>query len=153
MAAKAELRDAWIEFLAGYSFQWFATFTFADRVHPEAAMKKWRLFSNNLNRVLYGRRWHKTCHGGVWWILGIEYQKRQVLHFHALMGSEEDLNQTARRLTWMDYWNEIAGFARIEAIRSNDAALRYVTKYVVKDGEIEFSKNLRGPTQPRLPGV
>ncbi len=153
MATKTELRDAWIEFLAGYSFQWFATLTFADRVHPEAALKRWRLFTNNLNRALYGRRWHKTDHGGVWWVLGIEYQKRQVIHFHTLMGAEHDLNQAARRLSWMDYWNEIAGFARIEAIRSNDAALRYVTKYVVKDGEIEFSKNLKGPTQRKLPGV
>lgn len=153
MIPKTELRDAWAEFLSGYAFQWFATLTFEDRIHPEAALKRWRLFSNNLNRSLYGRRWHKTSHGGVYWVLGIEYQKRQVIHFHALMGSVDDLNRTARRLSWMDYWCEIAGFARIEAIRSNESALRYVTKYVVKDGEIEFSKNLRGPTQQMLPGV
>ena len=53
----------------------------------------------------------------------------------------------------MDYWNELAGFARIEAIRSNDAALRYVTKYVIKDGDIEFSKNLGDSKQQTLPGV
>ena len=150
---KQLLRDAWVSFLAAYTFQWFATLTFETNVHPEAALKRWRFYTNQLNRSLYGRRWQKKGHGGIYWVLGIEYQKRGVIHFHALMGAENDLNILARRLTWMDYWNELAGFARIEAIRSNEAALRYVTKYVIKDGEIEFSKNLRRPTQQALPGV
>ena len=150
---KQILRDAWVTFLTAYEFQWFATFTFETKVHPEAALKRWRFFTNQLNRSLYGRRWQRKVHGGIHWILGIEFQKRGVIHFHALMGSAEDLNQQARRLSWMDYWNELAGFARIDAIRSNEAALRYVTKYVVKDGEIEFSKNLGDPTQQTLPGV
>lgn len=72
------------------------------------------------------------------------------MHLHALMGDSNDLNQMARRLTWMDRWQEMAGFARIEAVRSDDAALRYVTKYVIKDGEIEFSRNLGGVTQLSL---
>ncbi len=149
---KQLLRDEWVTFLSDYEFQWFATLTFETKVHPEAALKRWRFFTNQLNRSLYGRRWQKKEHGGIHWILGIEYQKRGVIHFHALMGAENDLNTLARRLTWMDYWNELAGFARIEAIRSNESALRYVTKYVIKDGEIEFSKNLGNSTQETLPG-
>ena len=43
-----------------------------------------------------------------------------------------------RRLTFMDEWNEIAGFAKIEAILDKWAVRRYVTKYVLKDGEIEL---------------
>ena len=147
------LRDAWAEFLSAYTFQWFATLTFETNVHPEAALKRWRFYTNQLNRSLYGRRWQKKEHGGIYWILGIERQKRGVIHFHALMGAVNDLNEIARRLFWMDYWNELAGFARIEAIRSNEAALRYVTKYVVKGGDIEFSKNLGDPMQQTLPGV
>ena len=147
------LRDAWANFLSAYKFQWFATLTFETNVHPEAALKRWRFFTNQLNRALYGRRWQKKEHGGIYWILGIEYQKRGVIHFHALMGAINDLNEIASRLSWMDYWNELAGFARIEAIRSNEAALRYVTKYVVKGGDIEFSRNLGDPMQQTLPGV
>ena len=149
---KLVLRDAWVTFLTAYEFQWFGTFTFKSNVHPEAALKRWRFFTNQLNRSLYGRRWQKKEHGGIYWILGIEFQKRGVIHFHALMGAVDDLNKRARRLFWMDYWQELAGFARIEAIRSNEAALRYVTKYVIKDGEIEFSKNLGDSTQQTLPG-
>ena len=90
---KQILRDAWVTFLSAYTFQWFATLTFETRVHPEAALKRWRFFTNQLNRSLYGRRWQKKEHGGIHWILGIEFQKRGVIHFHALMGSVDDLNQ------------------------------------------------------------
>ena len=38
----------------------------------------------------------------------------------------------------MDQWNEIAGFARIEAIKNQWKARRYLTKYVLKDGNIEL---------------
>lgn len=146
------LRDAWADFLSVYTFQWFATLTFETNVHPEAALKRWRFYTNQLNRSLYGRRWQKKEHGGIYWILGIERQRRGVIHFHALIGAVDDLNKIASRLFWMDYWNELAGFARIEAIRSDDAVLRYVTKYVVKDGDIEFSRNLGDSKQQTLPG-
>jgi hypothetical protein len=136
------LRDEWAAFLSPIPFQWFGTFTFETRVHPEAALKRWRRFTNNMNRRLYGRRWSSRPPRGIYWIVASERQKRGVIHLHSLMGDANDLNNIARRLSWMDHWNEMAGFARIEAIRSDDAALRYVTKYVTKDGEIEFSENL-----------
>jgi len=145
-----QLKDAWCDFLAPYRFQWFATLTFAENVHPESAIKRFRRFTNEINRHLYGRRWEKTSHGGLFWIVALERQKRGVIHFHALVGAIDDLNEVARRLDWMDRWAELAGYARIEAIRSNDAVRRYVTKYVVKGGDIEFSKNLHWSQQPRL---
>ena len=137
-----ELKDAWIALLAPFSFQWFCTFTFATNVHPEQGFKTFRRFSNELNRRLYGRRWERSAHGGVFWIVALERQKRGVVHFHALLGAVDDLNGMANRFEWMKRWQALAGFARIEAIRDNQAARRYVTKYVVKGGDIEFSKNL-----------
>ncbi len=115
-------------------------------------MKRWRLFTNEINRTLYGRRWMNRQNGGIHWITATERQKRGVVHLHALLGDERDLNEIARRLSWMDYWGQIAGFARIEAIRSDDAVVRYVTKYVTKDGEIDFSRNLGKSKQPQLFG-
>ena len=150
------LRDAWADFLSPIEFQWFATLTFEANVHPEAALKRYRRFTNNLNRTLYGRRWMKKPQDGIHWIVAVERQKRGVVHLHALLGDPHDLNASTRRLYWMDHWNEMAGFARIEAIRSSDAVLRYVTKYVVKDGDIEFSRNLgdaRRPSQGSLLGI
>jgi hypothetical protein len=144
------LRNAWSEFLSPIPFQWFATLTFETNVHPEAALKRYRRFTNDLNRSLYGRRWEKLANAGIHWIVATERQKRGVVHLHALMGDPNDLNLIARRLTWMDRWAEMAGFARIEAIHSDDAALRYVTKYVIKGGDIDFSRNLGGTGQLTL---
>lgn len=135
------LRDAWIEFLSRYPMQWFCTLTFADSVHPERAFKTFRKWVNELNRSLYGRRWHERGQG-VYWVLAWEYQARGVLHFHALLGDTEDLNNRARRLTWMDRWSDMAGFARIEDIKDRAAVDRYVTKYVVKGGQIDVSESL-----------
>jgi hypothetical protein len=134
------LRDAWIALLGRWEWEWFCTFTFRDLVHPEAADKRFRVLLSQANRVLYGVRWHK--HGeGIRWVRALEYQKRDVIHYHALLAGVQDL----RRLTWMDRWYDMAGIARIEPITTPDAVVRYVSKYVVKGGEIELSPNLVPP--------
>jgi len=155
-----EIRDAWCQFLGQWQWEWFATLTFRDIVHPEAADKSFRYFTSKLNRQLYGPRWFKKAHGGIPWVRALEYQRRGVIHFHALFADVEGV----RRLSWMDEWNEIAGFARIEAINDKWAVRRYITKYVLKDGNIELggalSKSARAllnqipsriPAQPALP--
>ena len=83
-------------------------------------------------------------------MLAWEYQRRGVLHFHALFGDVEDLNVRLRRLDWMDRWMALgqpAGFARIEAIDSQEAVRKYVTKYVVKGGQIDLSSSLKSFAQ------
>ena len=122
------------------------TFTFRDIVHPEAADKRFRVLISQANRVLFGVRWHK--HGaGLRWVRALEYQKRDVIHYHALMAGVQDL----RRLTWMDRWHELAGYARIEPIESTAAVSRYVSKYVVKGGEIDMGGPLVAPDLPLFP--
>jgi len=136
------LTAGWMALLARYRFNWFFTGTFRNSVHPEAAGKRYRRFINNLNRSLYGRRWMKQPGGGVYWVVAWERQQRDVLHLHALIGDVEDLNNRARRLFWMDYWKQLAGFACIEPIVDDQAVSRYVCKYVAKGGEIDLSSNL-----------
>jgi len=155
-----EIRDAWCGFLGQWDWQWFCTLTFRDVVHPESADKSFRYFTSKLNRQLYGPRWFKKAHGGIPWVRALEYQRRGVIHFHAMFADVEGV----RRLSWMDEWDEIAGYARIEAIKDKWRVRRYVTKYVLKDGEIELggalSKSARAllnqipsriPAQPALP--
>jgi len=130
--------------------QWFCTFTFTENVHPERAAKLFRLFIRRLNRTLYGAHFERRGCEGVYWVLASEYQQRGVLHFHALLGDVQDLNSRARRLSWMDEWEGFgrpAGFARIEAVDSQDAVRAYVTKYVVKGGQIDFGRSLRSFAQ------
>jgi len=142
------LRTAWTQLLGRWEWEWFCTFTFRDSVHPEAADKRFRVFVSQCNRTLYGPRWHK--HGrGIRWVRALEYQKRDVIHYHALMAGVEDL----RRLTWMDRWYEMAGIARIEQIESTDAVSRYVSKYVVKGGEIDMGGPLMPDQLPLLTNI
>jgi hypothetical protein len=72
-------------FLAPHSFDWFATFTFKDRIHPEAAEKAFRVWVNKLNCNLYGRKWRDRQPNGIKWVRGLEWQKRGVIHYHALV--------------------------------------------------------------------
>ena len=144
------LAQAWRDFLAPFPMQWFCTLTFAEDVHPERAAKLFRLFIRRLNRQLYGSHFERRGRTGVFWVLAWEYQKRGVLHFHALIGDVEDLNCRAHRLEWMDNWEgfgEPAGYARIEAIASHDAVRDYLTKYVTKGGQIDLSPSLKSFAQ------
>ena len=129
------LVDAWVNFLNRWQWDWFCTLTFRDLVHPEAAAKRFLVFTAKINRNLYGSRWWK--HGkGVSWARALERQRREAPHFHALLGGA-GLSEL-RRLSWMDTWQDLAGFARIEQPRSLEAVQRYCTKYVVKGGEIDL---------------
>jgi hypothetical protein len=117
--------------------------TFPDAVHPERADKLWRLWCSKLNRFVFAPRWHKTAHGGVVWARSSEFQVRGVLHFHALMGAIVNLNLEALRVHWKEVWLELAdGYSRIHQIENRSAVIAYITKYVVKGGELELSGNL-----------
>jgi hypothetical protein len=132
------LQDAWGKMLSRHTWEWFVTMTFTEDVHPEAAVKKWRLWASKLARSLYGARWSKKPH--LYWVVSIEFQKRGVLHLHGLIVGVRD----ARRLTWMDEWEGLdykTGYARIYPVEDNLKASRYVSKYVSKGGEILFSDN------------
>ncbi len=120
-------------------------------VHPEAADKRFRTLISKLNRKLFGPRWSKQPNATVIWARGIEYQKRGVLHFHALIGCQNiNLDCYTDRRHWADEWNDMAGFARIEKIKSAKDAARYVTKYVTKGGQIDLSPNISSTPNSEL---
>ena len=139
---KYVLRRAWGEFVARWTWEWFATFTFVHGTHPERALKLYGVWCSKLSRELYGPRWHKRPPYGVSYVVAVEFQKSGQIHLHALLCDVGD----ARRLTWMDNWldlDDLAGFPRIFPVQNKDAVSNYVTKYVTKGGEVAFSTNLR----------
>ncbi len=140
-----QLAEAWVAFLSRWEWEWFATFTFRDITHPESADKRFRVLISKGNRELYGPRWHKK-NIGIQWVRAMEMQKRGVLHFHALLNNVQNLH----RLEYMEIWNEMAGYARIMPVISDVAVRRYVSKYVIKGGEIDLSKNLDKDRQIHL---
>jgi hypothetical protein len=60
-------------------------------------------------------------------------------HIHALIGNVGHL----RRMTWVDKWDSLAGFARILPFDSKKGAAFYCAKYITKQpGEWELSDYL-----------
>lgn len=142
-------------------WHWFATLTFKPTregrrhggVHPEAAGKAFGLLVSEINTELFGKRWRevKRAQGGLVWANGTEFHRDGRIHFHALVSCPQvDLNAVARRLSWMDWWRDKFGFARIEQPVSNEDVCGYVSKYVSKGGEVDFSQNFGAVRPPQL---
>jgi len=158
---KLDLHQAWINFIKSFEpFQWYATLTFKEPRHPEACNKAFYRWIRNINQCLYGRRYRENKKG-VTWIKAIEYQRREVIHFHCLVGSPELYK--LKRLEFMKVWetdcintNEIInGFARIYRYDHSRGAINYCSKYVLKGGEVDLfiapdQRHLLSDTSPML---
>ncbi|RLD91990.1 MAG: hypothetical protein DRI93_07270 [Aquificota bacterium] len=147
---KKELIQAYGKFLLDLdkylSFDWYATLTFRDWVHPEVANKAYMRWIHRLNRHIFGVRYTRRGQG-VYWVRALEKQKRQVIHFHALIGGIPERwdpeKKDLRRLHWMDDWYEHeGGFARIYPYDRRLGATFYLGKYIGKGGELDYSDNI-----------
>lgn len=128
------------QFMAPHSFEWFATFTFRDPVHPEHADKAYRVWLNKLNNHLYGRKWRDREPYGVKWCRALEWQKRGVIHYHALLCGVRGAIAWDWSLVWSEQMGE--GFAQVVQLpQEQEAAKAYVCKYVTKGGELDYSRN------------
>jgi hypothetical protein len=123
--------DAWAQFIEMLGpWDWFCNLTFRESVHPEQADKRYRRWLRAINRERYGRRCD-TRGQGVWWVRALEKQKRDVIHFHALLGG---VGTSLRRLFHMDEWDRENGYARIYAYDPLRGERYYCAKYVAKEG-------------------
>jgi hypothetical protein len=75
----------------------------------------------------------------------LEWQKREVLHYHALVGNlpREYVSGDWRTFFW-EFWRSLdnAGLSRVDACNGRDEVYSYLSKYVTKGGEIDFSPSL-----------
>lgn len=149
------LEHAWVQFLSKYEWQWFATFTFKDATHPEAADKRYKFWCRLLDDSNgYKPKSKKTHKRRCVWVRGLEWQKRDVLHFHALIGNlPYELTARTRRDAWEQAWLLMGstGFAHIREVAEVVGVAGYVSKYCAKGGDIDVSPNLAGST-PDLSG-
>jgi len=141
---KVDLKDAWVELIKRYEpFTWYITLTFQSPKHPESADKAFFRWIRCVNECLYGRRYREKKKG-VTWIKCMEYQKRDVIHFHCLMGDPHLYK--LKRLDFMKAWEYdcyrskdlVNGFARIFKYDAARGAINYCSKYVLKGGEIDL---------------
>lgn len=149
---------AYAELLGRQSWHWFVTLTFRPQhegrsggMHPEKADKAYRVLLSKINRHIYGTRWYKRAETQLVWARGQEFHKSGRIHFHAVVADpRNDLNTLTRRMEWVDWWWKEFGIARIERPVSQDDICRYVSKYVTKDGEVDFSPNFGQVVPPAL---
>ena len=139
-----ELQEGWVEFIKRYEpFTWYVTLTFKEPKHPESADKAFFRWIRHINECLYGRRYREKKKG-VTWIKCMEYQKRDVIHFHCLIGDPHLYK--LKRLDYMKAWEYdcyrskelVNGFARIFKYDAARGAVNYCSKYVLKGGEIDI---------------
>lgn len=144
-SGRSVLSAAWVELLGRYEWAWFATFTFKEEVHPEAADKRFRVWASQLAESYLGRNWRRKKERAPQWVRGLEWQKRHVLHYHALVTNlpRQYINRDWRSL-WAAAWFNLGntGFARIDPCNGRDEVYEYLSKYVTKGGEIDFSPSL-----------
>jgi len=139
------LKTCWANFISGWEFQWFCNFTFREKVHPEQADKQFRLWVARLDEANIGGSWHRPHKRKkrATWIRGLEWQKRGVLHYHALVGNLPPYRTSEiDRLVWMERWEkqtDICGFSRIFPVTEQFGVAEYISKYCAKGGEVDVS--------------
>lgn len=109
----------------------FLTLTFEKETAYDVAKKKFKRLVMELNKSVFGNNYTRIVgHSYFSYVLGIEYQRREVIHFHVLIDKPVNF-QLIHTL-----WNHWAGFAWADRIENFYSAVNYVTKYISKGGEI-----------------
>ena len=131
---KNYLTDANELFISGLS-DWiiFLTLTFREDKPPDSAKKLFHYLVRILNEDVYGKKFYKFIkHSYFSYVLALEYQKREVVHFHVLIDKPINFKLTH------SFWNYRAGFVVTNIIKYKDHAIRYVSKYTLKGGDHDF---------------
>jgi len=123
--------EEWIFGLADWKSM--LSLTFKDERTPDVANSLFKWFVRENNKHLIGKHYsQKVGHSYFSYVLGMEYQTRDVVHFHALVDKPLDYSFVHRT------WGGRCGFVWIDGnIRSRAQAVNYVCKYCVKGGQIE----------------
>ena len=115
-------REAMVEWLGKFPWEWYATFTFRGTPGLGSCYRAWGSLMHELRRRGSSPRYFR----------GVEWQSRGVPHFHALM---YDVDAAMRRMNVVDWWWKRHGMARVEEYgKDKSLGVRdYVAKYLLKD--------------------
>lgn len=132
----------WILSLADWKVS--LTLTFRDEKPYDVAIAYFKRLVRYLNKDVFGKQYTKIVkHSYFSYALGIEYQRRGVIHFHALVDRPVNFDKIHK------LWNDWAGFAWIGNIRNQFDCVRYIAKYNLKGGqnEVYIAKKLYIPNK------
>lgn len=137
------LKSSYRNYLGNVDFHWFVTLTFKELILFDDAKRRFHRWLRKINETLYGRRFRRKKLGASF-VITTEYQKREVLHFHALIGGDVcNLNRNEWKKKWENNCfqknkKNINGFARIEKFDPIKGGLGYVTKSIITGDEIDY---------------
>jgi len=133
--ARQVLTDAWADWASGLcDWKSFITLTFERERFPDVARSLFRWWVRLNNSYVFGKRYtRKVGHSYFSYLCGMEFQKREVVHFHVLV--DKPINYSLTHNAWGDR----CGFAWIDGkLKDKASVLDYVCKYVMKGGEIDI---------------
>lgn len=128
-------REAWVNWLTDF-LPWMSmiTLTFDDNKHQyavsqENAKNYFRDLVRKLNVGVFGDHYTKKCHHSYFgYALGLEWQKRDVPHYHFLVDNYVCFDFIHR------YWGNVHGFAHTAIVDNREGVVEYVSKYILKAG-------------------
>lgn len=129
---RSKITDAWSDWIADQR-QWssFISLTFKDEISQDAALGAWGRLLRTLNIEVVGKNYTRIVHHSYFsYCLGLERQTRGVLHIHGIVDRPIDFKLIHR------YWNAAGGWVWIGRVEDRIGVVEYLTKYVVKGGEI-----------------
>lgn len=138
------LREAWGSWISQQPWDLFVTMTPDHRTHPEALYKRFRYCAATWESHVYGRQ-RKPAGHTLSWLFAHERFKSGQPHGHALVRFPlVDLRGQAGKAIfdleqWKAWSDSTGGFCRLELPQSQQHVVNYVTKYVVKGGDMEWS--------------
>jgi hypothetical protein len=132
---KLTRRQAWEGFINQHStpWDWFATLTFKDFKSIYSAQRHFIRWTRLINREIFRGR-AKRDGASISWVAGYEKQERGALHIHALLANTDHLMRNHWAKVW---WQHTGGYADVCQARIQGAT-HYLTKYILKDGEIDI---------------
>lgn len=159
--SKQSQREAWLSLIKNREWELFVSLTFQhDEMPPSLARQRFDKWMGSLNCDLFGWRYRRKGKG-ISYALGIEYQKRGVIHFHVLMsapGLLEKITYKRMHALWqtngqrdprtgafvMEYRKGkerprlVNGYSFIERVDDQNGVTHYLTKYISKGGQVDM---------------
>lgn len=121
---------------------WVSDISYNAVAQERFARSQYLIWIRRLNEAIYGRRFREQGLG-VDNAYGMEFQKRGVIHLHAVLrGIPETVSMTEWAVKWYHQHPNI-GYATIKPYDPALGAVGYLGKYIVKGGQVDLwlSKN------------
>lgn len=115
---------------------WVSDISYNKDAQERFARQQYLIWIRKVNESIYGRRFRERGLG-VDNVYGMEFQKRGVIHLHALLkGIPKEVSMEHWAKTWW-HEHENNGYATIEAYNPQLGAVGYLGKYIVKGGQVD----------------